>query len=445
MPRISFPASFRFGAASAAYQIEGAARADGREESIWDAFARRPGAIRDGQSGETAADSYRRFEEDVALLRELGLASYRFSIAWPRVLPRGRGRPSPAALDHYGRLVDALLGAGIRPLPALYHWDLPQALEERGGWPERDTAWRFADYAHATALALGDRVSDWIPLSDPATFTWLGYGRGLHAPGRSDLAAFWRATHTANLAQALGCEAVRAARGAARVGLSPGLSACEPAGDSAADAAAAERWHRFANLWFLEPIRTGRYPEAFPDAPVSLERLGVREGDLERLRVPIDFLALCCRPPARVRAAPDHPLGLGAEPVDGPGEPGAEASPAASARGLEALLSRLARECPELPLEIAESGCAGGEEPGPEGERRRIEFHRAQLEAVLRALAEGCDVRSYHVRSLLDGFEWEAGTSRRFGLVRVDFRSGARTLTAAGRWIARVAGARSIG
>jgi beta-glucosidase len=447
LSRIAFPASFLFGAASAAAQIEGAARADGRGESIWDRFARRPGAIRGGGSPEIAADSSRRFAEDVALARELGLASYRFSIAWPRVLPRGRGQPSQTALDHYGRLVDALLAAGIRPLPTLYHWDLPQALEDRGGWPERDTAFRFADYAHETARALGDRVSDWILLHDPLAFTWLGYAEGLHAPGRSDLDAFWRATHVVNLAQALGAEALRAARGEARVGTALGISLCEPAGDSEADAAAAERWYRFANLWFLEPARSGRYPDAFPDAPPPFERMNVQEEDLKLLRFELDFLGVCARAPTRVRAAPDHALGIGAEPLGGAAGPSTAPDAAASARGLHEVLRRLAREAPDLPLEIAESTCARDGDARADAaaaERRRSDFHRAQLEAVARALAQGCDVRSYHVWSLLDGFEWAEGYTRRCGLVSVDFPSGARTLTPAGRWYARVAAERSI-
>jgi beta-glucosidase len=286
-----FPKGFHWGTATASYQIEGAWQADGKGESIWDRFAHTPGKIKLGHTGDVACDSYHRFGEDVALMRAMHLTSYRFSIAWPRIQPNGSGPANPKGLDYYRRLVDALLAAGIRPFPTLYHWDLPQALEERGGWPARDTAGRFADYAEQVVRALGDRVSHWMIFNEPNIFTVMGYLAGIHAPGRREPEAFLRATHTVNLAQGEAFRAIRAARPDAVIGTAFNMSACEPEGDGEADRAAAERWHAFVNLWFLETALRGRYPDAFPGG-APLEQMGVRDGDLERIRAPLDFLGI---------------------------------------------------------------------------------------------------------------------------------------------------------
>src|SRR5499426_3649886 len=257
-----FPKGFHWGTATASYQIEGAWQQDGKGESIWDRFTHTPGKIKLGHTGDVACDSYHRFAEDIALMRAMHLNSYRFSIAWPRVQPGGSGPANAKGLDYYRRLVDALLAAGIRPFPTLYHWDLPQPLEERGGWPERDTAGRFADYAEKVVRALGDRVSNWMIFNEPGVFTLFGYFIGIHAPGRRDLDAFLRASHTVNLAQGEAFRAMRAARSGAVIGTAFSMTACEPEHDTEEDQAAAERWHRLANLWHLEPALRGRYPDA---------------------------------------------------------------------------------------------------------------------------------------------------------------------------------------
>jgi beta-glucosidase len=267
MGRVRFPDGFHWGAATAAYQIEGAWNEDGKGESVWDRFTHSEGKILNGDTGDVACDSYHRYRDDVALLRQMNLTSYRFSISWPRLLPTGRGALNAKGIDYYQRLVDELLEAGIRPFPTLYHWDLPQVLEDAGGWPNRDTAGRFADYADATLRALGDRVDHWLIFNEPSIFTVMGYRAGIHAPGHRDRDAYLKATHTVNLAHGEAFRAMRAAQPNARIGTAFHMSPCEPAGDFAADAAAAERWHALVNLWTLEPALHGRYPDAFVDGP----------------------------------------------------------------------------------------------------------------------------------------------------------------------------------
>jgi beta-glucosidase len=441
--RIEFPPGFRWGAATASYQIEGAWAEDGKGESIWDRFCHAGGRIAGGDSGDVACDSYHRFEDDVALLRAMNCRTYRFSLAWPRIQPNGRGPALVAGLDYYRRLVDALLAADIRPFPTLYHWDLPQALQDRGGWPERDTAGRFADYAELVVRALGDRVEDWILLNEPSVFTTMGYLVGIHAPGIADPDAFLRATHTANLAQARGFAAVRAARSDARIGSALAFSPCEPAGDDAADADAALRFHAFTNLWYLEPALRGRYPDAFPEG-LPLERMGAQPDDFEQLRAPFDFIGVNLYTRACVRNVPDDPLGVQARPIGmGGGEGprtdfGWEVWPRALA-DMVRLLSE-AYDCPVL--EITENGCSYADGPDPDGrirDVRRIDFLRDQLTALAGAIADGADVRSYHAWTLLDNFEWAEGFRQRFGLAYVNFPATDRTLKDSGHWYAKVA------
>lgn len=443
MARIRFPEGFHWGVATASYQIEGGVREDGRGESIWDRFAHTPGRTRNGETGDVACDSYHRVAEDVALLRELGLSSYRFSIAWPRIQPDGQGPVNAKGVDYYRRLVDALLEAGIRPFPTLYHWDLPQALEEAGGWPNRDLAARFADYAAVTVRALGDRVSDWMLLNEPSVFTSLGYLLGVHAPGRQDVEAFLRATHTVNLAQGEACRAVRSERAGLRLGTAFNLSPCEPAGDDPRDAAAAERWHAITNAWFLDPPLRGRYPEAFLTG-LPAERMGIRDGDMARARADYDFLGVNLYTRTLVRHLEPDPNGLCATPAgmggdDGPRTDfGWEVWP----KALADMVLRLTADYDRPVLEVTENGCSYGEEPGPDGavhDARRIEFTRGYLEALHGAIQRGADVRGYHAWSLLDNFEWAEGYGQRFGLVHVDFETLTRTVKDSGRWYAGVA------
>ena len=267
MSRASFPEGFHWGTATASYQIEGAWKEDGKGESIWDRFAHTEGKIRTGDTGDIACDSYHCFNDDIGMMREMNLNSYRFSISWPRILPEGTGTVNAKGIDYYHRLIDALLSADIRPLPTLYHWDLPQALEAAGGWPERDTAGRFADYADVCMRAFGDRVDHWMIFNEPTIFTVMGHLVGIHAPGRKNLDDFLRATHTVNIAQGEAFRAMRATRSDAKIGTAFNMTSCEPAGDSEADAAAAERCHCFINLWYLAPALQGRDPAACAHGP----------------------------------------------------------------------------------------------------------------------------------------------------------------------------------
>src|SRR5258705_7617833 len=315
MSRVQFPDGFHWGTATASYQIEGAWQEDGKGESIWDRFAHAPGKIRNGANGDVACDSYHRFAEDVALMREMNQTSCRFSISWPRIQPKGSGAANAKGLDHYRRLVDCLLDAGIRPFPTLYHWDLPQALEDRGGWPERDTAGRFADYAEIVVRALGDRVKHWMIFNEPGVFTLFGYCVGIHAPGRRDLHAYLRASHVVNLAQGEAFRAMRAAHSSAEIGSAFSMTACQPARDTEQDRAAAERWHRLANLWYPEPALRGRYPDPFGAEP--FERRWIRDDDLALVRAPLDFVGINLYTRTFVEHRESDPLGMGARALFG--------------------------------------------------------------------------------------------------------------------------------
>ena len=445
MGRASFPQGFHWGAATAAHQIEGAFREDGKGESIWDRFNHTPGRIHAGDTGDVACDSYHRIEDDIALLQAMNLTSYRFSIAWPRILPTGGGSPNPAGVDYYRRLVDALLEVGIRPFPTLYHWDLPQALEDRGGWPERDTAGRFADYADTCMRALGDRVDEWMIFNEPSIFTTMGYLLGIHAPGHRDPDAFLRATHTVNLAQAEAFRAMRAARADARIGTAFSMSPCEPAGDSEADAAAAERWHAFVNLWHLEPALRSRYPDAFVDGP-PLERMGVRDGDLEQLHAPLDFIGINLYMRTQVAHSDTASWGIQAQPqgMGGNEGPRTDFGWEVWPKALYDMVLRITRDYDTPVIEITENGCSyadGPDETGGIRDPRRIDFFRGYLAELSRAIEDGADVRGYHAWTLLDNFEWAAGYAQRFGLAWVDFDDPKRprTLKESGHWYARVA------
>jgi beta-glucosidase len=446
MTRVSFPDGFHWGAATASYQIEGGTHEGGKGESIWDRFTHTAGKIRGGETGERACDSYHRYPEDVALLRAMNMTSYRFSIAWPRIQPDGRGAPNAAGLDYYRRLVDALLAAGIRPFPTLYLWDLPQTLEDRGGWPERDTAARFAEYAHTVVRALGDRVSSWMLFNEPGVFSMFGYGMGIHAPGRRDPAALLRATHVVNLAQGEAFRAVKEERPGLRVGTALSMSPTVPESDSASDAAAAERMHGWLNDWFLRPALRGEYPACFENGlPAALD---VREGDLARVQVPLDFLGVNLYSRMQVRAARDrfglgaHALGMGG--AEGPHTDfGWEVWPDA----LHTTLMQVTRDYDRPVLEVTENGCSYADAPGPDGvirDQRRIDFFRGYLAAVHRAIEDGADVRGYHAWTLVDNFEWAEGFAQRFGLAWLDVESCDRTLKQSGEWFGRVADANGL-
>ncbi len=437
-----FPAGFRWGAATASYQIEGAWKEDGKGESIWDRFAHTPGRVKNGDTGDLACDSYHRWREDVGLLRALNLRSYRFSIAWPRVVPSGSERVNWRGLDYYSRLIDTLLEAGIRPFPTLYHWDLPQALEDAGGWPERDTAERFADYAGLVARALGDRVGEWVIFNEPNVFTLSGYGWGTHAPGRSDFALALRAGHVVNLALGDAFRAIRDERPRARISSAYTMSTFTPATDSEEDRDAARRWQLFWNSWHLDPALRGRYPEAFPGG-VPLKEMGVQEGDLKRVRAPLDFIGLTHYNRFFVSAAgAEQGIGLPGSFGGGQEGPRTENGWEVWPRAFYDTIMWLTREYRQPAIEITENGCAYNDGPNGQGridDDRRIEFHRSYLTELAHAISAGADVRGYHAWSLLDNFEWAEGFGMRFGLVHVDFKSGRRMLKESGRWYGRVA------
>jgi len=361
----AFPNDFLWGAATSAYQVEGAWNIDGKGESIWDRWAHTPGKISDGTTGDVACDQYHLYKEDVALLKQLNLKSYRFSISWPRVLPSGTGALNEKGLDYYKRLTDALLEAGIRPFCTLYHWDLPQALEDKGGWPNRDLASYYADYVGLMAKHLGDRIDVWAPFNMPAWFTEAGYGRGWSAPGRANVVDHLRAMHTVALAQGMGYRAIKAASSRATVGCAAEIEPAYPLTNSEADRQAAERFHALHNVFFLHAARHGDYPKAFPGG-VPYKAMGFRSGDEKTLKVPLDWLGVHYYLRLSVAAAQPATPAPG-EPVDpmsqfrvgqyheGPRtDSGSEIWP----QGLYDLLMRLTRDYDHPIIEITETSGA---------------------------------------------------------------------------------------
>ncbi|WP_306327278.1 GH1 family beta-glucosidase [Streptomyces venezuelae] len=445
---LRFPEGFRWGTATAAYQIEGAAAEDGRTPSIWDTFSRTPGKVRNGDTGDIAADHYHRVDEDVALMRRLGVTDYRFSIAWPRVQPTGRGPAVRKGLDFYRRLVDRLLDAGIRPVATLYHWDLPQELEDAGGWPQRETAYRFAEYAGIMADALGDRVATWTTLNEPWCAAFLGYGNGVHAPGRTSAVASLRAAHHLNLAHGLAARTLRGRLpGAAEVSLTLNLHAVRPCSQTPEDLDAARRIDAVGNRIFLDPVFHGRLPEDLVRDTASVTDWSfVADGDLAAAAAPLDSLGINYYSPSVVGAGTSESPSPWAgaerhvrfEPAPGPRT--AMDWPV-DADGLYELLTRLRDELPDVPLVITENGAAYDDYADPSGnvkDPERVAYLHAHLAAVHRALADGADVRGYFLWSLLDNFEWAYGYSKRFGIVHVDFATQRRTLKDSARWYAEV-------
>jgi len=450
---IPFPKGFFWGAATAAYQIEGAWKEDGKGESIWDRFSHTPGKIKNGETGDLACDSYHRWREDIALVRAMNLNSYRFSISWPRIQPAGSGPANFKGVDYYSSLVDALLEARIRPFVTLYHWDLPQALEDAGGWPNRDTASRFADYVDVVARALGDRVSDWMLFNEPSAVIDLGYLEGTHAPGRKSLLDFLRASHTVNLAQGAGFRALKSTRPSARVGTAFSMSACEPATNSEEDKLAAERAHAITNLWFLEPALNGRYPEALAFLPETA--MGIKSGDLDKMRAPLDFIGinLYYRTIAAALGVMER-LSHTQQWLFPVKTTGGQQGPKTSngwevwPQAMYDMVMRISRDFNRPQIEITESGCAYNDGPDASGmirDARRVEYHRQYLQSLARAIADGADVRGYHAWSLIDNFEWAEGFSQRFGLAYVDFKTQQRTIKESGRWYAKVAAENRVG
>ena len=445
---VPFPKGFFWGTATSAYQIEGAWHEDGKGESIWDRFAHTPGKIKNGDTGDVACDSYHRWREDLALMQAMNLNSYRFSISWPRIQLSGTGSANSRGVDYYSRLVDALLEAHIRPFVTLYHWDLPQELEDAGGWTNRDIASRFADYVEVVANALGDRVSGWMLFNEPSAFVDLGYLEGTHAPGRKSLLAFLRATHVVNLAQGAGFRALKAARPSSHVGTAFNMSSCQPKTDSDDDKLAAERAHAITNTWFLEPALRGRYPEALTFLPETA--MGIKSGDMEKVRAPLDFIGInlyyrtiASAPSAMERAAHAQQWLFPVKMEGGQQGPKTDYGWEVWPEALYDMVMRITRDYNRPVIEITESGCSYNDGPDASGvirDSRRVAYHREYLAALAKSMVEGADVRGYHAWSLLDNFEWADGFSQRFGLAYVDFKTQTRTIKDSGRWYARVAG-----
>jgi len=453
---LAFPAGFTWGAATAAYQIEGATSADGRGLSVWDTFSRTPGKVRGGDTGDIACDSYHRYQEDADLLGSLGLSSYRFSISWPRIFPDGAGRLNEAGLDHYKALLDALAERGISGAATLFHWDLPQPLQDQGGWASRDIALRFADYAAVVGAALGDRVERWITLNEPLVVSHLGYRLGVHAPGLADEAAAAAATHHLMLGHGLATAALRAVVPGAQVGITLNLTPVLVARSANGSADLLERARRVAdathNGVFLEPLLYGRYPEHAPAAILPPAGL-IRDGDMAAISAPIDFLGVNYYRPQHLRAGDPANLRLReSRPVPGIEGGVVEYYPEEmeltnmdwliDPDGLYQLLVRLAADAPGLPLYITENGRAAEDYLNPAGQvddLERVKYLHQHLDACARAVRYGVDLRGYYVWSLLDNFEWAYGYQKRFGIVYVDFPSGRRTPKASAAFYSRVA------
>jgi beta-glucosidase len=433
-----FPPGFLWGAATSSYQIEGAVNEDGRGESIWDRFSRVPGAVERGETGDVADDHYHRYAADVDLMADLGLRAYRFSIAWARVHPEGAGRRNEAGLDFYRRLVDRLLERDIVPLATLYHWDLPQALQDRaGGWASRETAERFGEYASTVFDALGDRVTRWITLNEPWVASFLGNHVGIHAPGIRDLPTAVRASHHLMLGHGRAVEAFRAAGRPGEIGVTLDLQVSDPATDTDVDIEAARHADGHTNRRFLDPILRGSYPADMldVDAAAGADPGHIEPGDLALISAPIDFLGMNYYFRRRVAATTDV-LGFRDVPPAA-GERTTEMGWPIRPDGLRDQLLRLHREYPSIPIHITENGVADTAGVGPDGrvdDPLRIEYLRGHIAAVEEAIDAGVDVRGYFAWSLMDNFEWAFGYRPRFGLVHVDFDTLERTPKASAEW-----------
>lgn len=450
LPQVRFPKNFMWGAATSSYQIEGAVDVDGRGPSIWDTFSRIPGKIRDGSNGDVACDSYRRWREDHDLIESLGLKSYRFSLAWPRIQPDGFGAVNQRGLDHYKRIIEDLLRRGMRPLPTLYHWDLPQALQDRGGWPARDTAQRFADYAEIVTRAMGDLCRDWCVFNEPSAFTGAGYKDGIHAPGHTCTGEFLRATHTVNRAYGLAYRAMKAVRPELQLSNAINVSAVYPASDSAADIEAARRFDNYVNLWFLKTAKDGAYPDGVLPPEQMDELLNRREGDMDIVRTPYDWMGINYYTPFLASADPEETgaflTGVKAQWATGPDgsqEPKTDIGWRVYAPGFADVLKHVRQLYGDVPFEILENGGAFNDVPDADGrirDARRIDYLDGHLRAVADAIAAGVNVRAYHQWSLMDNFEWGEGYSQRFGMVYTDYADNQRrTVKDSGRWFAAAA------
>jgi beta-glucosidase len=466
--RARFPSGFIWGAATASYQVEGAWNLDGKGESVWDRFSHTVGRIKGGATGDVACDQYHLYPQDIAILKRLNQKSYRFSISWSRVQPTGTGAVNQKGLDYYRRLTDALLEAGIRPFCTLYHWDLPQALEDRGGWPNRDLAALFADYAGILAKDLGDRITVWAPFNMPWAFTYFGYGIGIHAPGKADFHQFLKAAHTVNLAQGESFRAIKAASSKATVGSAYSMAPAYPKTTSEADRAATARYNAMNNFYFLNTALYGEYPKAFV-GEIPYEAMGFKSGDGKIMKAPLDWIGFHYYTRRIVSDASGANSGKSGHfsteseldeaggrdpytrfhavmPTEGPlTDSGLEVWP----RGMYDLVMQVTREYNRPIIEITENGCGYLDAPyekesGRVPDTRRTEFYRQHLAELARAIADGANVGAYHAWSLIDNFEWTDGYSQRYGITYVDFRDQTRTVKDSGLWYGKAAAANRL-
>ncbi len=443
----AFPNGFIWGVATSAFQIEGAHDVQGRGPSIWDTYAAQPGLIGDGTNAQVACDHYHRYAEDIALMESLGVQAYRFSVAWPRIVPSGRGAINVPGLDFYDRLMDGLLAAGIAPWATLYHWDLPQALEDEGGWTNRSTVDAFVEFVNAVTKRLGDRVGHWITHNEPWCVSVLGYAQGDHAPGKKSWPDALVASHHLLLSHGRAVPVIRSNALGAKVGITLNVSECEPASPSEADRNSARQFDGELIRWFLDPVYFGRYPEDVIEyheregrLPVGMDF--VKPGDLEEINTPIDFLGVNYYSRAVVRSAtvPEAQNEPRTIPLPDPAEltdMGWEVHPS----GLTRSLVRLNADYRPGSLVITENGAAYPTGPGPDGsvqDTRRCDYVKTHLQACLAAIASGVPLDGYFLWSLLDNFEWAFGRSKRFGIVWVDFETQERIIKASGHMYRRI-------
>ncbi len=451
MPQaLRFPDGFVWGVATSAHQIEGAYDDDGRGPSIWDRLEAVPGSIADGSDASVACDHYHRWREDIDLMTRLGVNAYRFSIAWPRILPAGRGTVNAAGLDFYDKLVDALVDGGIRPFITLYHWDLPQKLQDNGGWLSRDTVDAFVEYADVVTARLGDRVKHWMTHNEPWCIAHLGHDSGEHAPGIKDPAGALRAAHHVLLSHGRACPVIRKNVPDARVGIVLNLTPSSPASNNPEDADASRWFDGFFNRWYLDPLFHGGYPEDVVEDRIAAGHLEsrqlpfVRPGDMETISAPTDFLGVNYYSRVVMRAGEDAwPEAVQVVPDDGLTDMGWEVYP----QGLTELVERVHREYGPQRIYITENGAAysdGPDESGRVADTRRIDFMRGHVRACHRAIENGVPLAGYFAWSLMDNFEWAHGYERRFGLYWVDYKTQKRIPKDSAFWYHDVIAANTV-